>query len=154
MFSDDRKHVWIDRFQTRLVLRIGAYLCLLPIVLLNLLFAWKLAVEGVRNPSAQLMELLREYVRLGVCLVIVMPVMLWDAIRFSHRLVGPLIRFRRCVRDITKGELVRPIKLRDGDHLNDFRDEFNEMLETLQSRGVAVLRPEVPPVDDKVQQQA
>jgi hypothetical protein len=154
MFCDDRKRVWIDQFQTRLVLRLAAYMALLPLVLLNLLFAWKVAVEGINNPPEQLLELLREYLRLGVCLLAVIPAMLWDAIRFSHRLVGPLIRFRRCAQDIARGEPVRPIKLRDGDYLTEFRDEFNEMLEALQRRGVPVLQPDAARTEDKVAQKA
>ena len=143
MVDDDRKKVWIDPFQTRLAWRIALYLALLPFVLLNLLFAWKLLSEGVHNPVEQFFALLRQLVPVGVCLLIVVPVMAWDAIRFSHRLVGPLIRFRRAAQDIARGETVRPIKLRDGDDLSGFRDEFNRMLESLQRRGLPVLRADV-----------
>jgi hypothetical protein len=152
MLPDERKHVWIDPFQTRLAVRIGAYLALLPLVLLNLLFAWKLAVEGVHNPLDQLQELLHQCLPIGVCLLILMPVMAWDAIRFSHRLVGPLARFRQCVKDIARGEAVRPVKLRDNDYLNEFRDEFNQMLFALQRQGVPVLRPDVPLPDPNAPQ--
>jgi hypothetical protein len=116
MLPDERKHVWIDPFQTRLALRIGAYLALLPLVLFNLLFAWKLAVEGVQNPLEQMLGLLHDSLPIGVCLLILMPVLAWDAIRFSHRLVGPISRFRQCVQAIARGEAVRPIKLRDNDY--------------------------------------
>ncbi|HTU23278.1 MAG TPA: hypothetical protein VMG10_34910 [Gemmataceae bacterium] len=144
MLNDERTKVWIDPFQTRLAWRIALYLALLAPVLLNLLFTWKLISEGVRDPVAQMVDLLHELVPVGVCLLIVVPVMAWDAIRFSHRLVGPLVRFRRAAQDIARGEAVRPIKLRDGDLLIEFRDDFNRMLESLQRRGVAVLRPDVP----------
>jgi len=144
VLDDDRKKVWIDPFQTRLAWRIALYLTLLPFVLLNLLFAWKLLSEGVRNPVEQFFTLLRQLVPVGICLLIVVPVMAWDAIRFSHRLVGPLTRFQRAAQDIARGETVRPIKLRDGDYLGEFRDDFNRMLESLQARGLAVLRADVP----------
>lgn len=144
MLNDDRKKVWIDPFQTRLAWRVALYLALLPPVLFNLLFAWKLLSEGVQDPVAQCFALLRQLAPVGVCLLIVVPVMGWDAIRFSHRLVGPLVRFRRAAQDIARGETVRPIKLRDGDYLNEFRDEFNHMLESLQRRGLPVLHPDIP----------
>ena len=67
--------------------------------------------------------------------------MAWDAVRFTHRLVGPLWRFRRTMMCIARGELVQPIKLRKGDYLGEFQADFNAMLESLQKRGVPVLMP-------------
>ena len=39
-----------------------------------------------------------------------------DAVRISHRVVGPLRRFRKAIRAITAGEEVELIQLRDGDY--------------------------------------
>src|SRR5581483_6824108 len=94
---------------------------------------------------------LGDYLPAIFCLVLLVPVMAWDAIRFTHRLVGPLVRFRHTMKELTRGETVRPIKLREGDYLLDLRDDFNEMLESLQRRGVAVLNPHDPEADDKAQ---
>ncbi len=152
MAHEDRKHIWIDRFQTRLALRISAYLALFPLVLVNFLFAWKMIVEGVGNPLEQMLGVLRDYSPALACLLVLVPVMAWDTIRFSHRLVGPVMRFRRTVQDIARGESVRPIKLREGDYLDDFRDDFNQMLDALQRRGTAVLRPDVPREEEKTEQ--
>ncbi len=55
-----------------------------------------------------------------------------------------MVRFRRAMEDITKGQPVRPIKLREGDFLNELRDDFNKMLETLQKHGVPVMLPTEP----------
>ena len=152
MLTDERKQVWIDKFQTRLAFRMCAYLALLPLVLLNLLFAWKLVTEGVHNPLEQLVSLLHQYLPIGVCLLILVPVMAWDAIRFSHKLVGPITRFRKCAQSIARGETVRLIKLREGDYLGEFRDEFNAMLATLQRQGAPILQTETPADGVKVEQ--
>jgi hypothetical protein len=144
MSHEDRKQVWVDRFQTRLALRIGAYLVVFLVVLVNFLFTWKLLHEGVSNPLVQLGQMLRAYLPVGVCLFILVPVLAWDAVSFTHRLVGPMVRFRRAMQSIARGEAVAPIKLRPGDYLNDLRDDFNQMLEALQRRGVPVLKPDVP----------
>jgi methyl-accepting chemotaxis protein len=144
MSHDERKHVWIDPFQTRLAVRIAAYLALFILVLGNFLFAWKLLTEGVRDPLVQLGEMFQTHYPVLVCLLLLAPVMAWDAIRFSHRLLGPLVRFRRTMRQVAEGEAVRPLQLREGDHLTDLRDEFNAMLESLQRRGVPVLQPREP----------
>jgi nitrogen fixation/metabolism regulation signal transduction histidine kinase len=95
--------------------------------------------------------MLRDYLPVGVCLLLLVPVIAWDAIRFTHRLVGPMVRFRNTMQTIAEGETVRPIRLREGDYLTDLRDDFNHMLESLQRRGVPVLKPAVPVEDEAAQ---
>ncbi len=144
MKHEDRKRVWVDPFQTRLTMRIAAYLGLFLVVLVNFLFAWRLLTEGVHDPAGQFVAMLRDFLPVGICLLVLVPVMAWDAIRFTHRLVGPLVRFRRTMQSIAEGKMVRPIKLREGDYLTDLRDDFNRMLDGLQRRGVEVLQPGAP----------
>ncbi len=139
--SEERKHVWIDPFQTRLIMRIAGYLVVFFVVFLNFLFAWKMIEEGPVDPARQFFEMVRNYFPVIICLLVLIPVMAWDTIRFSHRLVGPLVRFRKTMRAIAGGEAVRPIKLRDGDYLTDLRDDFNKMLQELQRRGIEVIKP-------------
>src|SRR5262245_42254898 len=64
---------------------------------------------------------------------------IWDAMKFAHRIVGPLVRFRQTVLAITAGEDVDLIRLRQGDSLQELKDEFNEMLRVLEQRGAVVL---------------
>jgi hypothetical protein len=135
MDHDQRTRIWVDEFQTRLTWRIAAYLGLFLLVLVNFLFAWKMLSEGVDDPVAQFLEVMRDNLPVGVCLLVLVPVMAWDAMRFTHRLVGPLVRFRRGMQGIARGEGVRPIRLREGDYLTDLRDDFNQMLTALQERG-------------------
>src|SRR5882672_5052957 len=129
---EERKKVWVDPFQTKLTLRIAAYLGLFFLVFSNFLFVWKMVEEGPIDPARQFVETVRAHLPVFICLLVLVPVMAWDTIRFSHRLVGPLVRFRKTCQAIAKGEPVRPIKLREGDFLADLRDDFNKMLEELQ----------------------
>jgi sensor histidine kinase YesM len=142
--SEERKQIWVDSFQTKLSLRIGGYLVVFFLVFCNLLFVWKMIEEGPLDPAQQFLETMRSNLPVIVCLLVLVPVMAWDTIRFSHRLVGPLVRFRKTMQAIAQGEAVRPIKLRDGDYLTELRDDFNLMLEELQKRGVAVIKPTGP----------
>jgi hypothetical protein len=154
MGNEDRKRVWVDQFQTRLMWRIIGYLVLFLVVLVNFLFAWKLVLEGVHDLVQQWLEMIYQYLPVAVCLLLLVPAMGWDAIRFSHRLLGPLVRFRRTMQSIAKGEAVPPIKLREGDHLTELRDDFNQMLEALQRRGVPILKPNVTAEEDKTRKPA
>jgi sensor histidine kinase YesM len=142
--AEERKKVWVDPFQTKLTLRIAGYLVVFFVVFSNFLFAWKMWDEGPVDPWGQFLETLRANMPVFVLLLVLVPVMAWDSIRFSHRLVGPLVRFRKTIQELAAGEPVRPIKLRDGDYLIEMRDEFNKMLEELQKRGTPVLKPTDP----------
>lgn len=142
--GEERKKDWVHPFQTKLSLRIGAYLVAFFIVFTNFLFAWKMLAEDSTDPWGQFVDTLWTNLPVFVCLLVLVPVMAWDSIRFSHRLVGPLVRFRETMQAIADGESVRPIKLRDGDYLTELRDDFNYMLEELQKRGVLVIKPADP----------
>lgn len=138
---EERKKVWIDQFQTRLFWRILAYLAIYFITLGNLLFIWRLLNEGPGDPLSQYLSSFVDYAPALLFLLLLLPILAWDAIRFSHRLVGPLVRFRKTIQDLTDGQAVRPIKLREGDFLDELRDDFNRMLEALQRQGIPVLKP-------------
>jgi hypothetical protein len=142
--AEERKKVWVDPFQTKLSMRIGGYLVVFFVVFCNFLFAWKMIEEGPLDPLQQFLDTLRSNLPVIICLLVLVPVMAWDTIRFSHRLVGPLVRFRKTMQAMADGEAVRPIKLREGDYLLDMRDDFNKMLEQLQKQGVNVLKPADP----------
>ena len=146
--GEERKIVWIDPFQTKLTLRIAGYLGVFFFVFANLLFVWKMWREGPVDPAQQFVETLESNAPVFVLLLILVPVMAWDTIRFSHKLVGPLVRFRKTMQDVADGEPVRPIKLREGDYLIEMRDDFNHMLEELQKRGANVLKPADPATED------
>jgi methyl-accepting chemotaxis protein len=151
---EDRKKIWVDNFQTRLFWRILAYLGIYFFVLGNLLFIWRLLAEGAGDPLAQYISSFVDYAPALLCLSALMPILALDAIRFSHRLVGPLVRFRRAMQDLAEGQATRPIKLRDGDFLTDLRDDFNQMLEALQKQGLSVLKPADPADQDSRQRQS
>lgn len=139
--ADERKKIWISAFQTRLFGRIIGYCVIYMITLMNMLFVWRLLVEGPGNPLDQFLRCLVDFLPALVLVALLLPAAAWDALKFSHRLVGPLVRFRKTLQDMAAGQPVQPIKLRSGDYLTEMRDEFNAMLEALQRLGVPVLKP-------------
>lgn len=60
------------------------------------------------------------------------PILIWDMLRYSHRIAGPLYRFRKALIDHMAGEPLQKIKLRDGDMLLDFQDTWNEFVQYKQ----------------------
>jgi methyl-accepting chemotaxis protein len=141
MRREDRKHVWINIFQTRLIVRIALYWLVYMVTVANFLFVFRLLAEGPGNPLEQYGRFVVDCLPTFMLFMLLFPILAWDAVKFSHRLVGPLVRFRQTLQDLAAGKQVQPVRLRQGDYLGEMRDEFNAMLETLQRQGVPVLKP-------------
>jgi hypothetical protein len=152
--AEDRKKVWIDRIQTRLFVRVGIYWVVYQVSLWNLVFVWRLLHEGPGNLLEQYVRCCMDYSPVLLGCLLLLPVLAWDAVMFTHRVVGPLHRFRSTVRALADGEPVHPVRLRDGDFLTEMRDDFNRMLERLQRQGVPVLKPADPAVEPEKRQPA
>lgn len=63
------------------------------------------------------------------------------SIRFSHRMVGPVYRFKQILNEIQMKDLSTIIRLRPGDFLLDLKDEFNSTTLALRT-GVKDLKEE------------
>jgi hypothetical protein len=138
---DNRNKVWVDTFQTQLFRRIVMYLAVYVVCLVNILYICRLLAEGPGNPWQQFVGVINDYSPVLLSLVLILPVMAYDAVHFTHRLVGPLVRFRSVFRAVANGEQVRRIKLRQHDFLHEMAGEFNEVLEAVHRQGVPVLKP-------------
>jgi hypothetical protein len=138
---EERKKVWIDSFQPKLFLRMGWYWLIYQVSLWNLVFVWRLLQEGRGNLLEQYGRFCMDYAPALVGGVVLLPILAWDSVKFAHRLVGPIYRFRKTLQSIAAGEAVRPIRLRQGDFLTEMQDDFNQALETLQRQGAQVLKP-------------
>ena len=66
-----------------------------------------------------------------VVAVFLLPIFLVDTNKVSHKFAGPMIRFRRAMRDVAKGKVVNPIKFRPGDFWHDIANDFNAMTKRL-----------------------
>src|SRR5947209_6285825 len=115
---NQRKRVWIDRFQTYLSVRIAFYFILYQVAV------WS-AVAIAQHTLPSLREVLGERVAgygflfLAVSVVFLGLVFIYDAVILTHRVVGPLYRFRLAIRAIAAGEPVDPLSLRKGDFLQE-----------------------------------
>lgn len=69
-----------------------------------------------------------------LCAVGVFPIVLWDMVKITHRIAGPLVRFQNTLREMAKGVRPRPIKLRRGDLLVELQDAFNEYVTSLEAK--------------------
>ena len=67
-----------------------------------------------------------------VASLLLLPIVLIDIVRLSNRFAGPLVRLRRSMRALARGEKVQPIHFRGSDFWQEFADEFNAIAARLQ----------------------
>jgi hypothetical protein len=90
-----------------------------------------------------------EHYSMVICAVAVFPIILCDMLKLTHRVAGPLVRFRNELARLARGENVEPVRLRDGDLLDEFLDAFNEFVKNTQSATAAAPLEETGPARDE-----
>ena len=68
----------------------------------------------------------------GLALMVVLIGLL--GIYFTHKVAGPIFKMRRLLRQVGEGKLVFTERLRKGDELREFFDDFSRMVEQLRAR--------------------
>jgi hypothetical protein len=135
---EQRKKIWIDRFQTYLAARLAVYFVLYQAAL------WALYIIDGRmnslNGAVGDATAVFGFLLTPIAAVTLGFLFVYDSVRLSHRIVGPVYRFRKTVQAITAGEEVRTIVLRDGDLLLELKDDLNAMLRALEQRGAITLK--------------
>ena len=61
-----------------------------------------------------------------------LPVFVYDTMKLSNRIAGPVVRLRSTMDQIRKGENTASLQFRDGDYWQEMADEFNEMVHELK----------------------
>lgn len=65
--------------------------------------------------------------------VVVLPLLMLDVVRLSHRWVGPIYRLRTAMRELASGENVREISFRDGDFWHELAEHFNAVVRRMNA---------------------
>jgi hypothetical protein len=124
-----RKQLFVDqKVQGALVVRTIGYwaFCLLSITLM--LLCWRIATGPARMFYMHFDDMWFHFGPALVASLILLPMVVVDVVRMSNRFVGPMVRFRRMMKDLAAGKPVRPITLRDGDFWQDYAKDFNAVL--------------------------
>jgi len=127
-----RKRLFVDpKVQGALVMRMLLYwvVCLITITLM--LLCWSV----LRTPRIFYTHFDDMWFHYGPALVasfILLPMVIVDIIRLSNRFAGPLVRLRRSMRAMARGEHVEPIRFRENDFWQEFAEEFNAVVARVQ----------------------
>lgn len=144
--EDPRKHIFIDaKVQGALVLRVAIYwvFCLLAVSLM--LLGWRILTGPARMFYTHFDDMWFFYGSALVASLLLLPLVLVDIVRLSNRFAGPLVRLRRSMRALARGEEVQPIHFRGSDFWQEFADEFNAIAARLggdRRRTMSDLDPE------------
>ena len=92
---------------------------------------WSHLVEKLSQvyPQARLVEILRLlYFRLAIGFLVMLPIVIFGTLYLSHLVAGPLVRIKRYLRMMAKGEFdLAPLILRKHDELKDVAELINQI---------------------------
>ena len=137
-----RKRLFVNReIQGRLLARTALYWMLYHGVLWMAMFLYRYAEHrgAVQAGAAPRLfadlygQFINEHFSMWICAIAILPIVLWDLLNFSHRVVGPLVPFQRAIESLTAGEQVAEVRLRQGDLLSNLQTSFNQYLTSLRT---------------------
>lgn len=88
---------------------------------------------------------------IGVATLVILPAIVYDSIKFSHRMAGPVERLKNLL-PLIGVEHVEHVGLRKNDFWQDFAVEFNAMLDRIEAlrQAAAVTPASVDPAGTKI----
>lgn len=97
-----------------------------------LVFLYLFAMEAFSNGltlsfTENLTAMGQQFGILGLVLLVVSPVFIYDSIKMSNRFVGPMVSFRRALKRLADGEQVAEIHFRQGDFWKELTGDFNRI---------------------------
>ena len=130
-----RKKLYVNRnVQGSLILRsiLHWYFYLCAILLTVVVFT------VIRDPSVLAIKLVfRSFVYFSpaiIASVILLPLFVWDILKASNRVAGPIHRLRGEMAILIDGQDVTELRFRDGDHWTELADDFNILAKELMAQ--------------------
>ena len=114
------------RIQGGVALRILLYWLACGVVATAMIITWRVVVSGpARVFYTHFDDLWFRFQPVIVASLLLLPLVLFDMLRFTHRVVGPMIRLRSALDALGRGEEVKPLKFRSNDHWHELAEAFN-----------------------------
>jgi hypothetical protein len=127
-----RKRLFVDyKVQGALINRVVIYWAMCLTTLALLILCWRILTGPARMFYTHFDDLWFQYGPAVIGSLLLLPLIVFDMVRLSNRFVGPLLRLRRSLRALSRGEDVAPLEFREGDFWREFADEFNIIAERM-----------------------
>lgn len=136
--AQQRRRIIVEGFQTRFVATEVAWLAvcfaLFGAVLIGPL-VWQInAGSASASDLTRATTLLQFHDRLWIPLLALFLGVTWTLVRLSHRVAGPLYRFRQVFRQVAAGDLSVRVRVREHDYLVREGEEFDRMIGAVRDR--------------------
>jgi len=133
-----RRQILVDRFQYQLVLINLLYILAILLIFSAALFVPLIIQLESSTPLSEqevvASQFLSLHARVWPALLIAFLLLAIHSIFVSHRIAGPLIRFRNTFKAVAAGDLSMRVTIRKHDYLGHDADILNEMIAGLRTR--------------------
>lgn len=85
--------------------------------------------EVERTMREEVLEFFTRHKPMLIAMILLLPVIIWDMLKTSHRVAGPIFKFKAELQRFIDTGKFQSVKLRDDDFLMDFQDTWNEAAE-------------------------
>ena len=131
-----RKTHFVDaEVQRALATRLLTHWTLFVLVSLSLVFLLEWLTEPYRSPLDVLQQCYTSFVPMAISFLALVPVLVYDALKFSNRFAGPAYRIRDVIRGLAAGESREPVRFRTHDFWQVVASDLNRVIERMNSAG-------------------
>jgi hypothetical protein len=124
--NQQRRRIFIDRpVQVALLFRATLYWAVCLIAQLMLVFFFAIVSLSADEFDANGPQLWWHLQLSVLASAVILPVILLDLLKLSHRWVGPIFRLRKCLHALSRREPIPPIRFRDGDFWQGLAHDIN-----------------------------
>jgi hypothetical protein len=126
-----RKKLLVSQaIQGRVLRHVAVYWLIYHFFLWHTLFV----VDGLRGGDSlpfmdRYANFFQEHFLIVACGVAILPIVIWDMLKLTHRIAGPFVRFECALKEMAKGKQISGIDLRKKDLVTEFLAVFNEFIE-------------------------
>lgn len=128
-----RRRIFIDRpIQAAILLRTALYWGMITMaqVLMVLFFG---IIMSSQNDFPSLHPQVWWHLQITLLASIaILPILLWDVLKLSHRWVGPIFRLRAALRALSRGEAISEVRFRDRDFWKELGSDLNAVAAELE----------------------
>ena len=129
MSKYQRNKFFVDaNVQGALVVRTFIYWLMCLVTLTTWLVGWRVLTEPEDAFANHLSSVYLQFGPAALASLLLLPIVVYDIIRLSHKFAGPMFRMRRDVRNVLEGGSIEELRLRDGDYWQEFANDLNKLI--------------------------
>jgi hypothetical protein len=124
--KQQRRQLFVDTaLQTALLTRCLIYWCMALLSVFLALICWEVITGPARPLYTHMDGIWYKYAPVLLFTISLAPIIGFDLLRLSNRFAGPMVRLRRAMRALARGEHIEQVVLRRNDFWREYADDLN-----------------------------